>query len=450
MSFKVCYSDPDTTSAAGFGKVAHLPFVLDGRPGYHRLGSRYLIDRGLGTWNPETRGKGPRASRPSKQTIRNYAHWLTNFLEWADLRGVDLKTCDYAEHVQGRYQTEMASGIWSAAGEALQPTTINPRVQQACDFLTWMSDKGERAPFDVPTERVKVTVGGATSAVGHRAKEVTRRIGKVRQNKRRLRMPTDDESATWLRTVYERNGKTLGLACETIVLTGLRIEEASALRIDTLPEDRNAWHLSNPDAPKSEQQVLIHIKFGAKGPDYGEDHGDKVGPERSILIPLALAEKLDAYRRKHRNAALKKWVNGAADAKERKLRIGDTVHLFLHEGTGKRVTADNIYRAWKQAELPFAGWSPHLGRDWWACSTLLREMDRHEQLKQLGPAFAKQLLESVGMTVIRLRIQPQLGHKSESTSLIYLQWVADRLGVGLSIAYDAAFEEEVVSQDVQQ
>lgn len=28
MSFMVCYSDPDTTSAAGFGKVAHLPFVL--------------------------------------------------------------------------------------------------------------------------------------------------------------------------------------------------------------------------------------------------------------------------------------------------------------------------------------------------------------------------------------------------------------------------------------
>ena len=65
-----------------------------------------------------------------------------------------------------------------------------------------------------------------------------------------------------------------------------------------------------------------------------------MGPERSILIPLALAEKLHAYRLKHRNAALKKWVNGAADAIERKLRIGDTVHLFLHEGTGKRVTAD--------------------------------------------------------------------------------------------------------------
>ena len=152
---------------------------------------------------------------------------------------------------------------------------------------------------------------------------------------------------------------------------------------------------------------------------------------------------------KYRNAAWKEWANGAADAKERKLRIGDTPHLFLHEGTGKRVTADNIYRAWKQSELPFSGWSPHLGRDWWACSTLLREMDRHEQLKQLGPSVAAQLLETVGMTVIRLRIQPQLGHKYESTCLIYLQWVVDRLGVGLSISYDAAFEEADVSENAK-
>lgn len=442
MSFKVCYSDPTVTTKAGFGKVAHLPFILDNRPGYHRLGSRYLIDRGLGTWNPETRGKGPRATRPSKKTIKNYASWLANFLEWAEVRGIDLKTCEYAEHVQGRYQSEMTQGLWSAKGGGLQPTTVNPRVQQACDFLTWMSDKGEREPFDIPTEKVKVRVGSATSSIGHRAKEVTRRVGKVRQNKRRLRMPTEAELSIWLTSVQAKHGRLMGLICETILLTGLRIEETAALRADTLPEDPRRWHLTNADAPKSEQQVLVDIRYGAKGPDYGEDHGDKVGPERSILIPLTLAEKLHAYRQRLRNPALKKWVSGAANVQERKERIAGAVHLFLHEKTGKRITADNIYRAWKKAELPFEGWSPHLGRDWWACSTLLREIERHERLKELGPAVATQLLESVGMTVIRMRIQPQLGHKSETTSLIYLQWVSDRLGVALSIDYDAAFEAD--------
>ncbi|WP_179188516.1 site-specific integrase [Hydrogenophaga sp. IBVHS2] len=440
MSCKVCYSDPNITTKLGFGKVAHLPFILDNRPGYHRLGSRYLIDRGLGIWNPETRGKGPRATRPAKKTIKNYAHWLANFLEWAEVYGIDLKTCEYAEHVQGRYQNEMIKGLWSADGRGLKPATVNPRVQQACDFLTWMSDKGEREPFDVPTEKVKVRVGSATSPIGHRAKEVTRRVGKVRQNKRRLRMPTRLELITWLSSVNARHGELMGLICETILLTGLRIEEASALRIDTLPDDPRRWRIPNVDAPKSEQQVLVDIRYGAKGPDYGEDHGDKIGPERTILVPRNLADKLHAYRLRQRNPALRKWVSAAADARERKERISGAVHLFLHPRTGKRITADNIYRAWKKADLPFDGWSPHLGRDWWACSTLLQEIERHERLKELGPAVATQLLESVGMTVIRMRIQPQLGHKSETTSLIYLQWVSDRLGTPLSIEYDAAFE----------
>lgn len=450
MSYKVCYSDPAITTKAGFGKVARIPFILDNRPGYHRLASRYLIDRGLGTWNPETRGKGPRAVRPTKRTIKNYAHWLANFLEWADVRGIDIKTCEYAEHVQGRYQYEMTRGLWSAEGRALQATTVNPRVQQACDFLTWMSDRDEREPFAVPTERVKIRVGGATSAVGHRVKEVTRRTGKARENKRRLRLPTQAELSVWLQSVNAENGGLMSLICETILLTGLRLEEASSLRINTLPEDPRDWHLSNVDAPKSEQQVLVNIRYGAKGPDYDEDHGDKIGPERTILIPLTLAERLHAYRQRLRNPALKKWVSDAANAQERKERIAGAVHLFLHEGTGKRITADNIYRAWKNARLPFEGWSPHLGRDWWACSTLLREIERHEHLLELGPTVAAQLLESVGMTVIRMRIQPQLGHKSETTSLIYLQWVSDRLGVALSIDYDAAFEATGQTEDEAQ
>ncbi len=255
MGFKVCYSNAAITDAAGFGKVAHLPFVMDSRPGYHRLGSQYLIDRGLGAWSPNTHGQGPKSSKPSKKTIKSYAHWLANFLEWAGVRGVPLEHCEYAEHIQGRYQAEMLKGTWSASGHGLQPSTINPRVQQACDFLTWMSDKGLRSPLSVPTEKVKISAGSAINAVGHRGMEVRRRIGKFRQNKRRLRMPTENESSRWLSSVYATHGLTLGLACETIVLTGLRLEEASSLRVDTLPEERRNWHLSNPDAPRAEQQV---------------------------------------------------------------------------------------------------------------------------------------------------------------------------------------------------
>ncbi|KVV23134.1 hypothetical protein WK78_22035 [Burkholderia cepacia] len=56
-----------------------------------------------------------------------------------------------------------------------------------------------------------------------------------------------------------------------------------------------------------------------------------------------------------------------------------------------------------------------------------------------GLDVASALLESSAMSVIRLYIQPQLGHAHDSTTMIYLQWLIDRLGHDLSIRYDLAF-----------
>ncbi|RQZ76985.1 site-specific integrase [Burkholderia cepacia] len=441
MNYTVYFSDSGITTKAGFGKVAHLPCIFDSRPGYHRLGSRYLIDRGLGVWTPKNRGMAVEAVAPSDQTILNYAHWLANFLEWAELRGIDLFTCTYAEHVQGRYQTEMLDGIWSRDAVGLKPSTINLRVQQACDFLTWMSDKGLRSPFHIATETVRVKSRSATSSVGHRSKEIEVRKGKVRQNKRRLRMPTDAQLDAWLGRVYGKAGDTKGLMCETILLTAMRREEVACWRVDTLPPEKKDWHINNPAAPRNQQQVQISIKFGTKGPGYGYDHGDKIGPVRSIWIPLELAERLDEYRRKHRNSALRKWVK-SVPASEQRRRINEVVHLFLDEQTGARITSKHLYQAWTSAELPFEGWSPHLGRDWWACSVLWRELKKHEHLLSLGVETATALLESTAMSIIRLQIQPQLGHAHDSTTMIYLQWVTDMLSVGLSVRYEAEHDNK--------
>jgi integrase len=445
MGYKVYYSDPDVTTAAGFGKVAHIPCIFDARPGYHRLGSQFLIDRGLGYWNPLTRGKEVTAFPPGDITIKNYADWLVNFLEWAEIRQVDLHTCDYVEHVRGRYQKEMVEGIWSRDAVGLKPRTVNLRVQQACDFLTWMADKGHRPSFDVATELVPVKSRDATSSVGHRPREVEVRKGKVRQDKRRLRMPTDVEVRSWLDRVYAKRGRTMGLMCETILLTAMRREEVACWRTDTLPEKKEDWHLNHPLSPQEEQKVLVSITFGTKGTTYGRDHGDKIGPERSIWIPLNLAERLHEYRMKFRNAALKKWVKAGATPAERKSRIDETVHLFLDERTGERITGKDLYHSWVGVGLPFKGWSPHLGRDWWACSVLWSEMKKHEHLLSLGVGTATALLESTAMSIIRLQIQPQLGHADHDTTLIYLQWVMDMLTVSVSISseaeHDRAFAE---------
>ncbi|MGQ7939615.1 site-specific integrase [Paraburkholderia sp. D1E] len=380
-----------------------------------------------------------KGTAPSDVTIKNYADWLINFLEWAEIRKVDLLTCEYAAHVQQRYQKEMLSGIWSRDGVGLSPTTVNLRVQQACDFLTWMADKGLRKPFDIATETIFVKSRRATSSVGHEgtAKEV--RQGKVRQNKRRLRMPSDEQLWAWLNRVYERFGLAKGLMCEAVLLTAMRREEIACWRVDTLPEDKKDWHVNNPEAPKSEQRVLLTIRFGTKGSDYGTDHGDKIGPERSLWVPFAFAERLDDYRKKKngRNAALKRLVKGASTLAEQHRRIAGAVHLFLDEATGERISSKQLYHAWTGVELPYKGWSPHLGRDWWACSTLWKEVQEREKLRPLKDGRLEPYLESAAQTVIRFIIRPQLGHTSDDTTMIYLQWFTDMIASNLSIDYEA-------------
>ncbi|MBD8566161.1 site-specific integrase [Oxalobacteraceae sp. CFBP 8763] len=429
MKFTVYYSDPTVTSAAGFGRVAHLPCIFDNRPGYHRLASRYLIDRGLGLWNPTTRSSIHKGHLPTDQTIRNYAHWLVNFLEWAEIRGIDIDTCTYREHIQGRYQAEMLCGMWSSNGKGLSPRTVNLRVQQACDYLLWLEDNGHRTAFYIPyiykTQRNEVMNSTGTSGA-----TVKLRRGKVLQGSRSLHMPTLDLVKIWLASVYRASDYTMGLMCETVLLTGLRREETACLRLDTIPDPID-WHISNPDAPESSQKVQIEVKYGTKGPCFGYENGDKIGPRRWIWIPLHLANRLYEYRMKVRNKGLKIWVNAASTIAEKNLRIKNSVHLFIDEKSGRRLTARHLYFAWTKVPPVVKGWSPHKGRHWWACTTLMQEMLKHERLLELGIGTATALLESNVMTILRLQIQPQLGHSSDSTTMIYVKWAVEMFGDGL-------------------
>lgn len=440
MGYTVYYSNAEITANAGFGMVARLPCIFDERPGYHRLASRYLIDRGLGLWQPVTRGGVPRGLPPGGQTMRNYAHWLANFLEWVDRRAIDLLTCEYVEHIHGRYQDEMLNGAWSRDGTALSARTVNLRVQQSCDFLTWMADKGYRNQFHVPTESFRIRGGVSGVFTGHITKNVSVRKGKVRQTTRRLRMPTDSQVKFWLDAVYEKFGHTKGLMCETVLLTAIRREEVSCWRVDTLPENPDEWHINDHCAPRIEQRVLVNIKFGVKGTCYGYSHGDKIGPERRIWIPLHLAERIHDYRMKQRNQSLRRWVKAASTLAEQRRRIKEAVHLFINDETGKRINSKEFYNAWTGVELPYKGWSPHLGRHWWSCSILWCELKKHEHLLNVGGHAAATLLESCGMSVITLIIQPQLGHADLSTSMIYLQWAADMLNFNLTIQYESELD----------
>lgn len=438
-SYSVSYSEPDGRFAKRYPALSHLPFILDGRPGYHRLGNLYLTDRGLGLWHPGQRMSG---RIPTAQTMLNYAQWLANFLEWSDVRGVGLETCDYAVHVAGRYQSEMLRGTWSREVTGCAPGTVNPRVQQACDFLTWMVEKGFRESFQIPYTVVKIKTGSATSSTGHQTRDVKVREGKARVSQGTLRMPSDDEVRRWLGHIYDKNAEAVGLMCKTVLLTAMRREEIVCLRKDTLPENPEKWHIANPLAPIPDQQVRISIRFGTKGQDFGSDHGDKIGPERSILIPLTLAKEWDEYRRRLRNQSFKKWVTGVTGSSARLKRAQDCVHLFLNEDTGERFNGRQLYDAWVGVPPPVDEWSPHSGRHWWACSMLWRELKKHENLLVLSGETATAILESTALSIIKLQIQPQLGHAQDSTTMKYLRWVMDMLGRPLSLDF---YESEEVA-----
>ena len=139
-NFKVVEPRSAELEKAGFGRVARLPFILDSRPGIHRDGSEYLVERGLGTWNPSRPGEV--GNRPSEKSIRNYASWLCNFLEWCETRGVSPMNANYVDHINGDYQTELVAGLWGSTGRPLSPKTVNRYVDVATDFVQWMAAKG--------------------------------------------------------------------------------------------------------------------------------------------------------------------------------------------------------------------------------------------------------------------------------------------------------------------
>ena len=149
--FKVVYASAELLTKEGFGGLAQQPFIFDSSPRYSRIPNQFLIDRGLGYWDPKWRGTKRNPIPPSRVSMKNFAHWLANALEWAETWSLDLMRADYASDLIGRYQREMLSGIWSGNNRPLAPDTVNARVQTALEFQMWAADKGLREPFVIPT-----------------------------------------------------------------------------------------------------------------------------------------------------------------------------------------------------------------------------------------------------------------------------------------------------------
>lgn len=433
-NYKVVEPNSDALKRAGFDRVAHLPFILDSRPGIHRDGSEYLVDRGLGLWNANT--PGIQGKPPTAKSIRNYAAWLCQFLEWSDARDVNPVTADYVDHINGRFQIELQTGLWGRTGRRLSAGTVNRYVDTATDFLLWMAAKGKRPSFAVPYV-TRTSRHSPSSSGDDRPQAMAVRQGRVRESPADLQMPSDCEVDAWLASVYVSQGPTLGLMCETVLMSAARRQEVACWRLDTLPLDPRDWWVVNPTSEIKHQQVSVRLRFGTKGRDYGLDHGDKVGPERSIKIPLHFAQKLHAYRTKVRPRLLQKWVAKVRGAQAQRERLRGAVHLFL-DPEGARQSVSGFYNAWKSGTLPYPAWSPHLGRHWWACSTLMQEIRAGRAHREADYEGSGSLTATLMTSIIQLKIVPQLGHINSNTTRLYIQWVCDQLGEALPERYQAA------------
>lgn len=436
--YRVVYPTEEFLKMRGFGRVANLPFIMDHRPGYHRLANEFLIDVGLGEWSSATRGTEQASTMPlTETTMHNYAHWLANYLEYCHSRSKNPLKAHYKVDLIQSYQGEMTAGSWSRDNVGLMAKTVNARVDVACMFLLWAVDKGLRESFHVPKVRKTLTFDNARSSGANMTKTVEARRGKVRESKRRLGFPNEKVIGAWLTRLYEKC-YVEGLIAELIIETAVRRAEAAAWRVDTLPLNPSKWHVVNPEKPIEHQAIQVLLRYQTKGHKYGEDHGDKVGPEGNILLPMPMALKLHEYRRKIRSKAMTIKLRKAKDIREAEALREDAVHLFLNPDTGERYTGQKIYDFWtnERVQCP-RGWSPHLGRDFWSCSVLWKHLVQQQTLvdhvikNKTDPSVLKILaLDIEGF--IQLTIQPQLRHVSRETSMLYLQWVSDRLGVNMN------------------
>lgn len=444
-SFRVTYPSPAVLTEAGYGRVAHIPFIQDSTLNYHVLGSRFLIDRGLAKWPL------PQRAITSK-SLKTFAYALSNYLEWCNARSVDSVTADYLELLINRYQHEMQSGIWSETGDALSATTINQRIDTAIAFQRWCADKNLRPPVVIPTKANVVKIASRHGSGKKQSKTTEVRKGRARVPKRRLGMPSEEAVGAWLNRIHAKPkvGPTEALLCETVLETALRKSEVAALRWDFLPADLASWPIVDRSADHDKQMVLVTLRYGTKGSEYGQDHGDKIGPEQTILMPMDLAMRLHHYRNKERPKAIVIACRKGKTATEQRSIRDESVHLFLNAVTGERYTPSGVYEAWRSVQLPQPGWTVHQGRDFWACTVLWKAMIRWRKLLEEAMNLTLDeathtLLHNDVMSIIELQIKPQLRHANSETSLIYLQWLFDRVGVALDLHQN--YVESIATED---
>lgn len=347
MSFYLGWPDRERLTAEGFGKVAHIPAIFDSKWSYQTRPSLYLRERALCSYRP--RNAKMSITELTERSIEVFGESICNFLEWCELHSKDWKTLDYTNGVLKGYQNALSAGTFSVRQRGLAPSTTNLRAEEACNFLDWAYRHKFREEFIVLTKTVPRSVANPELSHGHRQVLVEVRAGAVRPKPSSLTMPSKSALNSWLATMRMERGITKSLMADLIVQSGIRREEAVQWRTHTLPQPKD-WKVVGGE-------VQVVLEYGTKGSKRMNARGDKVGPQRVIMLPLEMAEKLHDYRETKRLKFFSLYVQGATTSEEQKTRKREKPEqLFLSDYTGKPVSYQSIYDAWTEASRqPYKG-----------------------------------------------------------------------------------------------
>ncbi len=164
---------------------------------------------------------------------------------------------------------------------------------------------------------------------------------------------------------------------------------------------------------------------------------------------LAMAERLHDYRENVRlaNRSIFVKANSSTPVERRELAKANPRQLFLSDSNGLPIQHHTLYDAWTNVSyLPFEGWSPHGGRHYWACNTLLTSIKKIAVAlgSELNMTTSSNWITGCANDTVMMVIKPQLGHVGAATTEQYLKWVLQASAqVDLNDGYQSALDADM-------
>jgi site-specific recombinase XerD len=397
---KIFQPNAERIANLGFASVSHVPVIFDSAQRYCREYNRHLRERAELDWRPA----GVFSDRPRPRTLKAMAENLGNWIRWCEAKDLAWQRATYEDVLV--YQDEQDSGSWSRAGERLARRTSNARADAATHFLTWAAQRGQRGEFKVNYITKQKPIGG-------RLHTVTVRPGRLKEPLREsqidaFRLPLPGEVRAWLSAVRHRRSYAKYLPCRFILDTGARLGEVVEFPLSSWPTAEEIEEA----AFRCDFFVPVFLTRGTKG-----------GRPRTIRVPIDLAREVRIWIDGPRNKyvfALYKRKGQRTD----KLFVSD-----VGEHAGTPIGRHTIQKCFADVRPRPKVWSAHKGRHAFACFFVLYALEAEARAhKSTVSGMGVNWVHNRGTEWLKM-LQRQFGHVDESTTQIYLKWLATATGL---------------------